>query len=77
MRGNRTVHAVGGGHISNPLQQARLKAGMSQRAAAFALSCDKRTLQRYESGEQFPTQDVLIKMKIAYACSIDELFIVR
>ena len=65
---------VRGGHCSNPMQQARIKAGMTQKAAACALSCNKRTLQRYESGELFPTQDVLIKMKVCYACRIEDLF---
>ena len=65
---------VRGGHGSNPLQQARIKAGMTQKAAACALSCNTRTLQRYESGELSPKQDVLMKMKGCYSCAIADLF---
>lgn len=65
---------VRGGQSSNPMQQARIKAGMTQKAAASAISCSKRTLQRYESGELFPTQDVLMKMKVCYSCRIEDLF---
>ena len=45
---------VGGGHPENPLQQARIKAGVSQEEIAEELSRDPRTIQRYEAGEQFP-----------------------
>jgi len=69
-----SYYKVRGGHSSNPLLQARIEAGMTQKAAAYALSCNKRTLQRYESGELFPTQDVLIKMKVCYSCAIADLF---
>ena len=65
---------IGGGHKDNALQQARIRAGMSQRAAAIALACDVRTLQRYESGELSPTRDMMMKMKDCYSCSLLDLF---
>lgn len=65
---------VCGGHPENPLQQARVKAGVSQDQIAEDLSCDIRTIQRYEAGEQFPDWDALVKMKIRYSCEFAELF---
>ena len=65
---------IGGEHPENPLQQARIKAGVSQEKIAEILSCDTRTIQRYEAGEIFPNQNILLKMKITYACEIVDLF---
>ena len=65
---------MGGSHPENPLQQARIIARVSQEQIAEALSCDSRTIQRYESGEQFPTQDVLLKMRDYYSCELADLF---
>lgn len=65
---------MGGGHPENPLQQARIRAGVSQEKAAEVFSCDPRTIQRYEAGEQSPTQDVLLKMKACYGCEFSDLF---
>ena len=58
---------VGGGHPENPLQQARIKAGVSQEKIAEELSRDIRTIQRYEAGEQFPDWNELLKMKVRYS----------
>ena len=63
-----------GDHQENPLQQARIRAGYTQKQTAKALSCDIRTIQRYEAREQFPTQDVLMKMSACYSCEIADLF---
>ena len=57
---------VGGGHPENPLQQARIRAGVSQEKVAEVVSCDPRTIQRYEAGEQFPTQEALLKIFSGY-----------
>ena len=65
---------VGGGHPENPLQQARIKAGVSQEKIAEELSRDIRTLQRYEAGEQFPDWNELLKMKVRYSCEFADLF---
>lgn len=65
---------VGGGHPENPLQQARIKAGVSQEKIAEELSRDIRTIQRYEAGEQFPDWNELLKMKIRYSCEFADLF---
>lgn len=73
-KGNRTSHQIGGKHITSPLQQARIKAKMTQKEAAKVISCDVRTLQRYEAGTLFPTQDVLMRMKVCYSCRIADLF---
>ncbi len=65
---------VCGGHPENPLQQARLKAGVAQYQIAEDLSCDIRTIQRYEAGEQFPDWNELLKMKVRYSCEFADLF---
>ena len=65
---------VGGGHPENPLQQARIKAGVSQEKIAEELSRDIRTIQRYEAGEQFPDWNELLKMKDRYSCEFADLF---
>lgn len=65
---------VGGGHPENPLQQARIKAGVSQEKIAEELSRDIRTIQRYEAGEQFPDWNELLKMKVRYSCEFSDLF---
>ena len=65
---------VGGGHPENPLQQARIKAGVSQEKIAEELSRDIRTIQRYEAGEQFPDWNELFKMKVRYSCEFADLF---
>lgn len=65
---------VGGGHPENPLQQARIKAGVSQEKIAEELSRDIRTIQRYEAGEQFPDWNELLKMKVRHSCEFADLF---
>jgi len=65
---------VGGGHRDNPLQKARIKSGITQEKAAEGLSCDVRTLQRYEAGEKFPPQDKLFRMISLYRCDPADLF---
>ena len=65
---------VGGGHPENPLQQARIKAGVSQGKIAEELSRDIRTIQRYEAGEQFPDWNELLKIKVRYSCEFADLF---
>ncbi|MFR3791849.1 MAG: helix-turn-helix transcriptional regulator [Blautia massiliensis (ex Durand et al. 2017)] len=65
---------VCGGHPENPLQQARLKAGVSQDQIAEHLSCDIRTIQRHEAGVQFPDWNELLKMKVRYSCEFADLF---
>ena len=65
---------VGGGHPENPLQQARIKAGVSQEKIAEELSRDIRTIQRYEAGEQFPDWNELLKMRARYSCGFADLF---
>ena len=65
---------MGGGHPENPLQQARIKAGVSQEEIAEELARDIRTIQRYEAGEQFPDWNELLKMKARYSCEFADLF---
>ena len=64
---------VGGGHPENPLQQARIKAGVSQEEIAEELARDIRTIQRYEAGEQFPDWNELLKMRSCYSCEFGDL----
>lgn len=52
----------------------RIRSGTTQEEAAEAFSCDVRTIQRYEAGEQFPGQVILLKMRKQYGCSYVELF---
>ena len=65
---------MGGGHPENPLQQARIKAGVSQEEIAEELARDIRTIQRYEAGEQFPDWNELLKMRTRYSCEFADLF---
>ena len=51
-----------------------LKAGVAQYQIAEDLSCDIRTIQRYEAGEQFPDWNELLKMKVRYSCEFADLF---
>ena len=63
-----------GAYPENPLQRARRKANISQEEAADKLSCDTRTLQRYEAGRQQPKLDTIKKMAKLYECEIADLF---
>lgn len=74
MKKKRIPARVGGGHPENPLQRARVRAGVSQEKAAEELSCDPRTVQRYESGEKSPNKTVLEKMTSCYSCPLSALF---
>lgn len=65
---------VGGRHPENRLQQARVKAGVTQDQIAEALSCDPRTIQRYEAGTLSPNQYTLSVMKRCYGCQFADLF---
>lgn len=65
---------VGGTHPESPLQRARVKDGISQDTVAGALDCDIRTVQRYEAGDQSPTQQMLLIMKDLFKCEIADLF---
>lgn len=51
-----------------------MKAGVSQETVASALGCDPRTVQRYEAGEQSPTQEMLLIMKDLFKCGVADLF---
>ena len=65
---------VGGGHPENRLQQARIKAGVTQEQIAEILSCDTRTIQRYEAGVLSPNQHTLAVMRRYYGCQLADLF---
>ena len=49
MNEQKKPQQIGGTHVYNPFQKARLNAGLSQEQAAEKLSCATRTLQRYVS----------------------------
>lgn len=49
MKKQKKTPKIGGTHVDNPFQRARLNAGLSQEQAAEKLSCAPRTLQRYEA----------------------------
>ena len=59
---------------TNPIEFTGLKAGVAQYQIAEDLSCDIRTIQRYEAGEQFPDWNELLKMKVRYSCEFADLF---
>ena len=65
--------SIGGTHPENLFQQARVKVGISQEAAAEALDCGTRTIQGYEEGRCSPPISVLQKMKVLYACEFSDL----
>ena len=70
----KKTESVGGTHPDNPLQKARIKAGVRQADAAEYLDCDTCTLQRYEAGETKPDMDLLRAMRECYRCEIADLF---
>lgn len=74
MKKKKVPTRVGEGHPENPLQQARINAGVSQEKIAEELACDIRTIQRYEAGEQFPDWNELLKMRSCYSCEFADLF---
>lgn len=51
-----------------------MKAGVSQETVASVLGCEPRTVQRYEAGEQSPTQEMLLIMKDLFKCEVADLF---
>ena len=65
---------VGGRYPENRLQQARIKAGVTQDRIAEVLSCDPRTIQRYEAGTLSPSQHTLSVMQKYYGCRFADLF---
>ena len=62
-----------GGHPENPIQRARVKAGLTQVEAVEFFPFELRTLQAYEAGDSSPVlEDARIMAKV-YHCRIDEL----
>lgn len=55
------------------LKQLRLKSALSQKLAAEALGITVRQYQRFESGEQRPGYDNLIRMADYFQVSLDWL----
>ena len=64
---------VGGKYPKSRLQQARIKAGLTQEAAAELLDCSTRSVQRYEAGKKPPRWDVLNRMRACYMCEMSDL----
>lgn len=65
---------IRGTHPENRLQQARKKAMIRQKGVAKFLSCDVRTVQRYEAGVQFPTMSQLMLLRKLFHCELVDLF---
>jgi transcriptional regulator with XRE-family HTH domain len=55
------------------IRTAREKAGMTQQAAADAADIYIKSYQRFESGERSPKIESLMKLAIAFGCTLDEL----
>ena len=61
------------GSPENPIQRARVKAGLTQVEAVEFFPFELRTLQAYEAGDSSPVlEDARIMAKV-YHCRIDEL----
>ena len=65
---------VGGAHPENRLQQARIKAGVTQAQAAEKLGMDTRSFQAYEYGITMPKLDKLIILREFYDCEAADFF---
>lgn len=60
--------------VGNPFYEARRKAGLSREQAAGKIGLSYRALQKYELGEQRPSQRVLWEsIAQVYGCSISDL----
>ena len=74
MKQKKNLHKrVVGKYPENRLQQARIKAGLTQEDAAELLDCSTRSGQRYETGKKFPGWDMLERMRICYMCEMADL----
>ena len=60
MKKKPSLSRAGGLHTDNPLQKARIDAGLTQKAAAEEINCGIRTLQRYESGLRTPNVTIML-----------------
>ena len=65
---------VGGTHPESRLQQARIKAGVSQAQAAEKLGIDTRSFQNYEYGATSPQLEKLILLRELYNCEAADFF---
>lgn len=74
MKEQKKSPMLGGTHADNPFQKARLTAGLTQEEAAAKLFCASRTIQRYESGKNFPHYTMLCSMMNCYQCKAEDLF---
>ena len=52
----------------------RAKANLTQEAVASALSIDRSTVAKWETGKAYPQTNKLPQLSALYGCSIDELF---
>lgn len=65
---------VGGAHPESRLQQARIKAGVTQAQAAERVGVDTRSFQEYEYGNTSPTLAKLIVLREVYNCEAADFF---
>ena len=65
---------VSGAHPKSPLQQARIKAGLTQEYLAEILDCGTRSVQGYEAGRCDPPLAKLRKMMSLYECEFADLY---
>jgi len=56
------------------LAQLRIKANLTQEDVAAALSIDRSTVAKWETGKAYPQTNKLPQLSALYGCSIDDLF---
>ncbi|KIY23909.1 MULTISPECIES: helix-turn-helix domain-containing protein [Mesobacillus] len=59
--------------IGHNIKMFRERAGISQEDLAFKIRVGTRTIQRYESGEQIPTMQTMLKISTALDVPASEL----
>ena len=64
----------GGVHPESPLQQARVKAGLTQEYVAEIFDCGTRSVQGYEAGRCDPPLTKLRQMMSLYECEFADLY---
>lgn len=58
----------------NNIQERRKQAGLTQEQLAKALTIDRSTVAKWESGESMPRAQLLPKLAEILKCTIDEIF---
>ena len=70
----RMLSAAGKAALGANMKAARKKAGMDQGAAAASSGVGRPLISQWETGIYAPNADGLLRLAIAYDCSLDDFF---